>query len=183
MSIKLLVISRLCWEIVDENDILRNDCQNLIQLRRAVRKIYKGMKLKQYEIYFRYSQTKFILVHDQFSYAIFYTMDSTGILYLFLLDCDDYIPGTRKFLERLDARKLREAKIANRSKYELRIPEQDYVSDSEDEEDPSEKVPTNSEIIGYAVRNLGHVSCFNMDLLFHCNLLAALKKVSTVVLE
>ncbi|KAL3286638.1 hypothetical protein HHI36_001137, partial [Cryptolaemus montrouzieri] len=84
--------------------------------------------------------------------------------------------GTRNFLERLDAKALREEKIANRSKYELTIPEQVYINDDQDMEYTAEKIPTISEILCHAIHHQEQVEFFNMDLLLRYNSIAALRK-------
>lgn len=93
MFLRIILISRLCWEILDETSVSKSECSNLNQLRKYIKKIYKGIKLKHYEIYFRYSLHEFIRVVDPYSYKIFFKMDSTKILYMFLLDCDTFIQG------------------------------------------------------------------------------------------
>ncbi|XP_044746018.1 uncharacterized protein LOC123307681 [Coccinella septempunctata] len=176
MYLKIILISRLCWEILDENSILKGECSNLNQFRKNIRKLYKGMKLKHYEIYFRYSLNKFIKVYDQYSYKVFFNMDATKVIYMFLLDCDSYMQGTRYFLSCLDAKDLQEEEYENRSKYDVEMMEPDIVCMDDDVEIPIEKEPTTSEIIKHAIRHIEQDECFNMDMLLRYRMISALKE-------
>lgn len=170
------MISRLCWEILDENTILKSECSNLNLLRRYIRKLYRGIKLRHYEIYFRYSLTKFMKIFDQYSYKIFYNMDSTHIIYMYLLDCDSYIPGTRQFLNCLETKKMLQEEFEKRSKYDVEMKEPDIKCMEEEGELPKEKTPTIAEIINYATRHMDHEECFNTDMLLQHKMITTLKK-------
>lgn len=178
MELNLVTISRLCWDIIDQNKIhIENTAIPEFQdLLNKIHELYPTLEESDYTLYWRYSNETFLQIQDFLSYATALNLMSDPTVYLMLDDCGEYWDEIRRFLREQDKREAREEAERKRDKYDVRIPGRDEDDEEIEEEEEEVGLALDGEILAYALRKQPEVGCFTADLLQKTNLIKDVKK-------
>lgn len=158
MNIQLLIISKLCSEILYENIITCDNPQNftLDDFYNKIHELHPGLKEEDYILYWRYSEDEIYSIVDYMSFVAALIIPLPKTIFLMLQDYLEPWFDNLYFLEKLDRIELKEKKERERDIYDVKIKRPGEESEEEDDTLDNVEPDVKREDVGiikFALRN------------------------------